>query len=180
MTVKTIIEKSLVGILLVLILGGTSNEINAQEPEHEAPKALFSLGFGFFDLLNLGFGVTNNNYQFGLKVGTIPAVEEKVFSFSLDFYYHFGGYSEKAGMNAWFVRAGIQYYSDTGDTYYEKLTYLNTRIGRKFFFSEKFGFEIDAGMMVALAESEYHEGWQLLDFDMTFFPGLGIGFFYRF
>ena len=179
MALNTITGKKLVSVLFIIIIIAFGGKINAQEAEPKVAKTYCSIGFGVFDLLNLGLGLTNNNYQVGIKVGTIP-VEEKIFSVSADFYYHFGSYSEKAGMNTWFFRVGIQYCSETGETYYDKLTYLNTRIGKKFFFSEKFGFEIDGGMMILLAQDEYHENWQLIDFDMTFCPGMGVGFFYRF
>lgn len=154
-------------------------KLDAQEPASEEANYYGSAGFGILELFNLGFGLSYNNYQGGIRIGTVPA-EESLFSFSADFYYHFGGYSEKSGMKPWFGRAGIQYFSEEGETYYDKMTFLNPRIGRKFFFSEKAGFEIDVGMMILLAHNEYYETRPIINFDMSFFPGLSLSFFYQF
>ena len=103
-----------------------------------------------------------------------------MFSFSADFYYHFGGYSEKASSYAWFGKIGIQYYSETGSTYYDKMTFFNPRIGKKFFFKENLGLEIDGGVMILLAQDEYYKVPPFLVFDTTFTPGCSVSFFVKF
>lgn len=176
---KTIGNRILITFVLVVVFCSMTSGVQGQETKQYTNKTICSVGFGILEVVNAAVGFTSNNSQLSFRLGIMP-VSTSVFAVSGDYYYHFGGFSEKAGMNTWFGRFGLLYYSETGETFYDKLLYFNPRIGRKVFFNEKLGFEFDAGLMLALSQSKYRQSTPLIDFDMTLFPGMSVSLFYRF
>jgi hypothetical protein len=139
-------------------------------------------GIGFPEVINAGIRYQMGQAQVGVAAGFLPAQGESVTSFSFDFWYHFVGSSELSDRRPWFGRLGLMYLHDKQEgSFNDKLLFLETRGGREFNLSEKFGISIDAGLMYKLytdvgdndvAKFIYSFMWAL--------PAGGISFFYRF
>ena len=74
---------------------------------------------------------------------------------------------------------GLLYYKESGETYTDKIWYLNARAGKKIYFSERAGLEFDEGLMFQLHHVEIYTKPPFIDFEFPILPGLGVSFFYK-
>ena len=144
-------------------------------------KFVISTGFGIPELLNIGVRFRHDQFQTGLSIGSMPLVNEKIFSISGDTRYHFGGFSELSDSRPWYGRIGLNYLRDETRSIIDNYLYLNARIGREFNLSHKLGIEADVGASFQLYHKEVRKissGWNW-DLNFPVIPGLVIGLFYR-
>ncbi len=145
-------------------------------------KINISAGFGLPELLNAGVRFHANQTQIGFSVGSVPVSDEKNLSISGDIFYHFAGSSEYSNRRPWYFRAGLNYLRTETTREIEKYTFLNTRFGRDFNVSEKFGIGLDVGATFELEKKEILKDNQTsswFDLDFPVFPSLSLSVFYR-
>lgn len=166
-------DASLFSILLVIgLLFVSYGEVFGQK------EARLSAGVGLPEALNIGFKYRINQSQVGGSVGWWPGDEESflfdyenAFSFTVDYYYHFGGISQFSDLRPWYFRTGLNCILVDWDHSIEPLVDTFFRIGRDLYFSDKGGISLDGGFLVNL----YDSGNELL----RILPSLSIGLFYR-
>lgn len=168
-------------LFYILLLFGfiISNEYQVSGQE----KVNISIGIGLPELMNIGACFQFNQVQIGLSVGSMPlGSSEKIISISGDFYYHFGGSSELSNRHPWYGRIGLDYLRDETKSFIDKYLFLNTRIGRDFNISKKFGIAIDVGAVFQLSNDVIRKTpshGMNLGIEYPVLPSLGIGLFYR-
>lgn len=142
-------------------------------------KVNISGGFGFAETFNIGMRYqVGNQSQTGFSIGIWPSIEDSwlydwdsLISLSVDFYYHVGGTGKFTEMSPWYFRTGLDYIRINGESWDDNNLESHLRFGKDFFFSEKIGFSLDAGIGVFLInESEFD----------SVFPAFGAGLFVRF
>lgn len=138
-------------------------------------KADISLGIGFTEQINIGckFQILDQA-KIGFNLGWFPENQTNGWLLSLqgNFYYHLFGTSELSDVHPWYARVGLNYLRDDywgagGVNWW----YSHLRFGRGFYFSEKTGMSLDAGLY-------YHLNSEVTG-NRTFGPSMGICFFYR-
>jgi hypothetical protein len=105
-------------------------------------------------------------------------------SFSGDVRYYFGGLSKLSDRPPWYGKIGLNYLRDETESFIDKYLYLNTRVGREFNISGKFGIEIEAGAIFELSHERIRKqpsiSWWNLDFSAPVLPSVQLGLFYKF
>ncbi len=141
-------------------------------------KFNISAGFGVPELINIGLRYQVDQCQLGLSLGLMP----HDFSVCGDVYYHFAGLSELSARRPWYGRIGLNYLKEETEYYIDKYLYLNIRLGRDFNISNKFGIELDGGVLFQIKNTIITQTppspWSL-DLEFPVLPGFGIGLFYR-
>jgi len=118
-------------------------------------KLTIAGGIGFPDLMNLSLRLTFGQDQLGISGGYMPDWRGDYYSFSIDYFRHYGGYSRLSYFKPWFFRTGFTLIIEEdsepnmGRTAYYPLIYI--RIGREFNISKRFGFSIDIGLAPTLS-----------------------------
>jgi len=142
-------------------------------------KVNISGGIGFAETLNIGMRYqVGNQSQIGLSIGIWPSSGdnwlmdwESFLSISGDFFYHFGDPSKFADMSPWYIRMGLDYIRINGESWDDNNLEFHLRFGRDFYFSEKVGISLDAGVAAFLInESGF----------TSVLPAYGASFFVRF
>ena len=145
-------------------------------------KVNISAGMGSPELLNVGLRYQLDQAQIGLSFGSMPVKDESMVSFAGDVYYHFAGSSVLSNRRPWYGRGGLTWLRYETDNLIDKHLYLNTRLGRDLYFSEKFGVNIDTGLSFELHRERARKvppGMWSFQLDFPVLPSVGIGFFYR-
>lgn len=164
---------------LLLIISSVScfNQVFAQE------KINISAGIGLPELLNIGVRYQLDQAQIGLKVGSLPGNNDKLFSLSGDIYYHFGGLSDLSIRRPWYSKIGLNFFRDETEYTIFKYLYLDCRIGKDINLSKKMGINLDAGLGVQLildkVKKKESYSWFNLDLSFPVIPTLGLCLFYR-
>lgn len=159
-------------------------------------KVKITAGFGNPEVFNIGLKYRIfNQGNTGFSIGWFPHTDSYLLSknsylsFSGDFYYHFAGSTDYSDQNPWYGRIGLncllEHDEDIGSSwkYRQPYTYYTYfRIGRDFYFNNKLGINLDAGL-------GYIINHKVKKGDLLFpvvelhspmeFPLFGIGFFYR-
>ena len=140
-----------------------------------------TIGWGTPEALNIGMRLQYGQTQIGFSYGWPVHPDVNGRSISGDIYYHFGGYSRFTEVRPWYVRIGLNYSRDEDEIFIYKTTSLNSRIGKDFNFSSKFGMQIDVGLSIELKYEEIEKrpaaNWDIIE--STVWPSVGIRFFYR-
>jgi len=166
-------------VLVILFSVGFGNRAIAQG------KIYISTGIGLPELLNVGLGVRHNQMRFGITIGGIPPLEdENTLSISSNMSYHFGKHSKFSDLRPWYGRIGLDYVRDETEYSIYKYLYINSRLGRDFNISGKFGITIDAGLLYELLNEEIEKkpiprGSWSFNFDFPLLPSFGVWLFYR-
>jgi hypothetical protein len=111
------------------------------------------------------------------------SIDERMFSLSLDHYWHFGGHSSKSEIKPWYFRQGLNYMQDKTEYELFRLFGLNLSAGREISFSRHFGLNIDLGVIPNINTlKELKPKPCTFCFDIAFpniFPNARLDFFYR-
>jgi len=163
-------------LILILFMPGTANKINAQG------TARLAIGMGIPEFLNLDARICSNSSQLRLGFGILPLTEESLISISGDLFIHLWGTQELSELKSWYLRTGLNYVRDETDVFLDRYVYLSIRPGREYMFSERFGMDIDIGVLIELWNEEIRyqpdTGWNF-DFNFPVLPALGFSLFYR-
>jgi hypothetical protein len=140
-------------------------------------------GIGVPEFLNLGM-----RYQFyfqnqaGISIGSFPAENERIFSFSGDYYRHFAGLSDFAERRLWYLKGGLSFLRNETTAAIDKFVFANLRIGRDLNISGRLGIELNGGISFRLL---HHENLRApggkgdFSFVLPVFPNISMSLFYR-
>jgi hypothetical protein len=135
-------------------------------------------GAGFPEFVNVGAAYQLNQSQIAISGIVIPFAEGLILSLSADYYRHFGGTSELSKRKPWYLRSGLNYNSSGNKQDYQRLMYLNIRLGRDFNFSTKFGLAVDIGPGFRLMKQSNNND-DTFDLAEPVIPSFGVHLFYR-
>jgi hypothetical protein len=160
------------GITLTWVVLALTYTLKAQE------KWNITAGAGFPEFLNIGAGYQFNQSQAALSGILIPFAEGLIFSVSTDYYRHFGGSSKFSERKPWYLRSNLNFTSSGDKQDYQRLLYLNFRVGRDINFSPKLGLAIDIGPGFRLLKQPKTND-DFFDLAEPVIPAFGAHFFYR-
>lgn len=109
-------------------------------------------GAGTPEMVNVGFKIQLDQYQYGLSIGTSPGYKNENFNASADFYYHFAGRSQQTDLPPWYGKAGITYMHSEGEWEKRMNLLFVPRLGREFNVTPQFGVALEAGLMLMLVD----------------------------
>tara|TARA_B100000508_G_scaffold133687_1_gene123780 strand:- start:130 stop:642 length:513 start_codon:yes stop_codon:yes gene_type:complete len=155
-------------------------------------KINLSAGFGVPEFMNVGILYQLNQVQVGVSTGLMmhnmsnfnSSNGDNAFSFSGDLYYHFAGKPVAfSNRKPWYGKIGVNFLKFNESDQNNSATYLNFRIGRDFYFSEKLGVAIGVGAAYQLNyiknEPSLLGEWFNLNFNSAIVPSVGMRFFLR-
>lgn len=150
---------------------------------HAQKSIDLSFGFGFPELLHVGLrGQIAPQAQLGITYGRFG---EEI-ALSSDLYFHFGKEGKHAERKLWYYRLGINRSSEVEEINKDIYWYLDNRMGKDFYFSSRFGANVDLGVAILLShtvKNEMSTGGFFSEDEIAFLPVLPAfttGFFYRF
>jgi hypothetical protein len=164
-------------ILLVLCMTFAPGKSTGQE------RVNVTAGMGVPEFLNLGI-----RYQFffqnqaGVSIGSFPANDERIISFTGDYYRHFAGLSDFAERKLWYFKGGLSYLRNETNAAIDKFLFANLRIGRDLNISGRLGIELSGGISFQLFHDEtLRAPGNRGDFSIVLpvFPNLSMSLFYR-
>lgn len=145
-------------------------------------KVNVSTGLGVPELLNVGVRYQLQQTEIGFSVGSFPLDDQRIISFSGDFFYHFRSLSKLSERRLWYGRLGLNYLRNESEIVIDHFVFLNLRIGRDINISRKMGIKIDAGPTIELFKKTISKG-SFQDFSTgplnKISLGIGIELFYR-
>lgn len=149
-------------IIMIGMMGLFTTHLKAQNTLN------ITAGYSLMEGKNIGVRYQLDQMQIGLVVGTgldNATVNNKSFSVSGDWYYHFHGVSNLSIRRLWYGKVSISYF--TGNMYdsYGKGLYISACAGRDFNISKRLGIDLEAGL-----SSGGH---------IPIYPYLGVSLFFR-
>lgn len=154
-------------------------------------KINLSIGFGIYELANVGVRYQFQQTQIGFSVGTVPWSDVRGFSVLGDIYFHFGDISELSCRKQWYIRLGLTYLhsKETFENSYliKNFFYLNSRIGREFNISKKIGLYVDLGVNLEISSNRIDNIPEPTEptccqggpYENPILPAIGVGIYYR-
>ena len=168
-------------ILLFLVIFSTMI-CKSQEQE----KFNVTGGIGLMELINLGGRFQFDQTELGFSIGTFPVKDESNLSLQTNVLYHFAGSSNFSNRRPWYLRSGLTYSWFESEYSEDKLFSIDGRIGRDFNISEKFGVQIDIGVIYFISHEEKEKNpdenyWLFWDVNLKneIGPIMGITLYYR-
>lgn len=164
-----------ISVLIVFIQGFAVSSM-AQD------KFTVTAGTSFPELIHIGTCYRIQKVQIGVSIGTFPLKDERILTLSGNFYYHFGKTPDALFYPPWYLIAGLTYIYDDNKSLTDRFTWLNLKIGRELNFSDRFGINLSAGMIIRMYYSHTRKTTAFFgdnSFNPKFAPALGIDFFYR-
>lgn len=143
---------------------------------------LVKAGFGIPELAGISGGQQMGQLQMVGGVGYLPLQGEHMLSVHYNMFYHLLGSSSKSYIKPWYGRMGLCFVRDETENWVDKMLYLDARMGRTMFLTEKLSMELDLGVAVELAYNREYivqtSSWINLHFPVL--PAFGLRFVYRF
>jgi len=137
------------------------------------------------EFLSAGFRLNMKQVQLGFNAGTLPVTGGKIFTASLNLYFHFAGNSKYTYLKPWYAMAGINWLTDEEVGFnLDKYLFLNLRAGRELNLSPRAALGLDGGLLFKLyydrVEYTPPSPWfPSLPMDASVQPSLAITFIYR-
>ena len=154
-------------------LGAGIHSIKAQE------KFNLSAGIGLPELIHAGVRYQTGQAEISASIGAVPAGRgEQVISLSGDFYYYLSGHSKFSERKPTYLKVGLNFLHDETETIIDKYLSLNSRIGRDFNITDRFGVWAELGVMWIIQNKEIEKktpgsfNLQLFS-DLLVLPGFG-------
>lgn len=144
-------------------------------------KVSLSTGIGIPEAIHIGVLYQIDQFQTGFSVGTMPYSNESIFTLSADVLYHFGGKSQKSTLRPWYGKTGLNYLRDETTARIEKFLYLNTRFGRNFNITSRFGIDVNAGAIFQLSKAVIRKtspNWYI-PINWKVIPSISVSLFYK-
>lgn len=135
-----------------------------------------------------------DNLQVGFSGGYNFSRPETFYSLSGDVQHHFGGHTKLSERKPWYYNVGLIYFLDESfsrnnySVYTYKNLMANARVGREINITERFGMDINLGIVVLLLKETTVvnppppcTGWfcGASFIDPPLFPALSLGFFFK-
>jgi|GEM_PF-1678401 len=142
-------------------------------------SAELSLGFGYPEWLHAGVRFKMmEQVKLGLYLGTMPSMSKMPIRMQVETQIHLWGEERDLEFGKWYIRTGMMYGEDPSNDHSLHFFDFFSGFGREWFYSNDFGFQIDAGVHVLpYARKEYAYFREKVPFRMI--PGLRLQIFYR-
>lgn len=168
--------KQLVVFLLILLM---SSDIIAQDSIDGHPQGFRPMvGFSLPELLHIGTRYQVNDMQYGLSIGSFPADNESIITYSADIMWHLFGEKNALNMKPWYGKIGYTFMREETDFEINTWSYAHVRFGHAFALSNFIALHIDAGLMFQTMHQEIEKkpknSWLNFDFEFPVLPSVGI------
>jgi hypothetical protein len=137
--------------------------ICSHAPLFAQPKVNVSVGAGIVEQYHVGLNLEISQWQVGLVAGGNESVGYSRRSAGWSLSYHFWGRNQKHAQKNWYLSTGINYLHRQIDYFNYHHFFVNSRLGRTFNFSPKFGLALEVGRLFDI-QSRYF-------FDVKNYPG---------
>lgn len=111
------------------------------------PTVNLSIGAGLVEQYHVGINVEIDQWQVGILAGGNERIGYRQRSAGWSLTYHFWGQNKKYTQKNWYLSSGINYLHQQIDYFDYHHFFVNTRLGRTFNFSPKFGLAVEAGRL---------------------------------
>lgn len=139
-------------------------------------------GIGIPEMASISTGTQVNQLQFMVGLGLMPIPDDNLFSIFGDMYFHLWGQSEHSNIKPWYGRSGLSYFREKTPRWIDRYSYLDIRLGREMFLSEKLSIEADLGIAIELSSKREYltptSSWLNIEFPVL--PAIGMRIVYRF
>ena len=147
-------------------------------------KLELATGMAFPDTFNFSVRSITQGSAFGIAYGFLPGYDESLRTFSLDGAILYGKNFKKVEAKRSQLRLSLMFYREETEKNIFKHTYLAVRAGRNYLITNQFGFGIEYGLALKIADTEERKpGFQQVAFDYSIeppvLPSLAIRTFYR-
>lgn len=145
-------------------------------------------GAGIFEFLHIGARFQLKNSQLGINYGVIPTKsDESLYAIGADYYYHYGKLTKYSDFPRGYFRTSMNYTHDENTHTIHKNLFMQFRVGRDIYFSDKLGLSIDGGIGIKLVHDKIrkepsHSGGSFnldIDVDTPILPALSVTLFLR-
>jgi hypothetical protein len=125
-----------------------------------------------------------DDLQYGLNIGSFPAENESIITYSADVIWHMFGEKNALNDKPWYGKIGYTFMREETEFEINTWSYAHLRFGHEFALSNFLALHIDAGLMFELQHDEIEKNprnsWLNFDFDFPVLPSIGITTAYSF
>ena len=172
-------------LILVLMLLTSSEYVHSQDSKVTRSKSIRPIiGMSIPELLHIGVRYQMDDLQYGLNIGSFPAENESIITYSADVIWHMFGEKNALNDKPWYGKIGYTFMREETEFEINTWSYAHLRFGHEFALSNFIALHIDAGLMFELQHDEIEKkprnSWLNFDFDFPVLPSIGITTAYSF
>ena len=172
-------------IILVLMLLYSAEYMHSQDSTVIRSKSIRPIiGMSIPELLHIGVRYQMDDLQYGLNIGSFPAENESIITYSADVIWHMFGEKNALNDKPWYGKLGFTFMREETDFEINTWSYTHVRFGHAFALSNFIALHIDAGLMFELQHDEIEKkprnSWLNFDFNFPVLPSIGITTAYSF
>lgn len=172
-------------LILVLMLLTSSEYVYSQDSIVIRSKSIRPIiGMSIPELLHIGVRYQMDDLQYGLNIGSFPAENESIITYSADVIWHMFGEKNALNDKPWYGKIGYTFMREETEFEINTWSYAHMRFGHEFALSNFLALHIDAGLMFELQHDEIEKkprnSWLNFDFDFPVLPSIGITTAYSF
>lgn len=172
-------------LILVLMLLTSSEYVYSQDSIVIRSKSIRPIiGMSIPELLHIGVRYQMDDLQYGLNIGSFPAENESIITYSADVIWHMFGEKNALNDKPWYGKIGYSFMREETEFEINTWSYAHLRFGHEFALSNFLALHIDAGLMFELQHDEIEKkprnSWLNFDFDFPVLPSIGITTAYSF
>ena len=172
-------------LILVLMLLTSSEYVYSQDSIVIRSKSIRPIiGMSIPELLHIGVRYQMDDLQYGLNIGSFPAENESIITYSADVIWHMFGEKNALNDKPWYGKIGYTFMREETEFEINTWSYAHLRFGHEFALSNFIALHIDAGLMFELQHDEIEKkprnSWLNFDFDFPVLPSIGITTAYSF
>lgn len=172
-------------LILVLMLLYSAEYMHSQDSTVIRSKSIRPIiGMSIPELLHIGVRYQMDDLQYGLNIGSFPAENESIITYSADVIWHMFGEKNALNDKPWYGKIGYTFMREETDFEINTWSYAHLRFGHEFALSNFIALHIDAGLMFELQHDEIEKkprnSWLNFDFNFPVLPSIGITTAYSF
>ena len=172
-------------LILVLMLLTSAEYMHSQDSIVIRSKSIRPIiGMSIPELLHIGVRYQMDDLQYGLNIGSFPADNESIITYSADVIWHMFGEKNALKDKPWYGKIGYTFMREETEFEINTWSYAHMRFGHEFALSNFLALHIDAGLMFELQHDEIEKkprnSWLNFDFNFPVLPSIGITTAYSF
>ena len=172
-------------LIFVLMLLYSAEYMYSQDSTVIRSKSIRPIiGMSIPELLHIGVRYQMDDLQYGLNIGSFPAENENIITYSADVIWHMFGEKNALNDKPWYGKLGFTFMREETDFEINTWSYAHLRFGHEFALSNFIALHIDAGLMFELQHDEIEKkprnSWLNFDFNFPVLPSIGITTAYSF
>ncbi len=172
-------------LIFILFLSIPFSIIQAQDSEQISKQGIKPIiGFSLPELMHIGARYQIDDMQYGLNIGSFPANNESIVTYSADFMWHLFGEKNALKDKPWYGKLGYTYMREETEFEINTWSYAHLRLGYEFAISNFIALHIDAGLMFEVDHNEIEKkpriSWFDFDFEFPVLPSIGFTTAYTF